>query len=209
MFFDDDDDDDVKHDCSQYGCNHPKVMNEWTDRCHKWWWWWWWCLELRCWKRWVISRLNSEWCIATSNLQTFSWIVMAMSKCATLASAVTWWTRWQRRKLERKATWRSVAMLYTGLLLSVLTAAFWLYTQDTIRNGFYANSGVKIEIRRRSPRLGARPMLGWLKTLQPQPIFVVVIGAINMWSTAIHCEVLYSNRFDTTTATYLRRIEAC
>jgi len=36
---------------------------------------------------------------------------------------------------------------------------------------------------------------------QPEPIVVVVAGAINMRSTAIHCEVQYSNRFDITTAT--------
>jgi len=57
-------------------------------------------------------------------------------------------------------------------------------------------------------------MLGWLRTL-PNCSYctlhtftiVVVVGAINERSTAIHGEVSYSNRFDTTTVT-LRRIES-
>ena len=36
---------------------------------------------------------------------------------------------------------------------------------------------------------------------QLQKIIVVPVGAINMQSTAIHYEVHYSNKFDTTTAT--------
>jgi len=36
----------------------------------------------------------------------------------------------------------------------------------------------------------------------------IAVGAINMRSTAVQCQVQYNNNFDTTTAT-LRRIEEC
>ena len=41
-----------------------------------------------------------------------------------------------------------------------------------------------------------------------QLLIVVALGIINMRSTTVHCQVRYSNRFDTTTAT-LRHVEAC
>jgi len=43
---------------------------------------------------------------------------------------------------------------------------------------------------------------------QLEPIIVVAVVVINMPSRTVHCQVQYSNRFDTTTAT-LRRLEEC